>query len=84
VQSALDAAWRAAQPSQAPPAPRLLVCESGVGIAVVLTPHALAARRAIASGAPGAEVRLTPEVTSGTIITVKQRMRVATRRPPRS
>jgi len=84
VQAALDAAWRATQPGHASPAPRLLVCEGGVGIAVALTPHALAARRAIGAGAPGAAVRLTPVVTSGTIIKVKQAMRITTKRPRRA
>jgi len=84
VQAALDAAWRHDSRPPAEVAPRLLVCEAGVGIAVVPTPQASAARRAIAAGSPRAAVRLTPEVTSGTIITVKERMGVSAKRPRRA
>jgi RNase P/RNase MRP subunit POP5 len=56
--------------------PRLLVCEAGAAIVLVARGEEAGARRALATHTGGA-LRLTPVVTSGTIASVKLRLRVS-------
>jgi RNase P/RNase MRP subunit POP5 len=78
VAAAVEAAWRGT--GDGGNAPRLLVCEGGAAIVVVGRGEEAAARAALAAaGKPGA-IALTPVVTSGTIATVKERLRVKTPR----
>jgi len=61
--------------------PRLLVCHEGAGILVVATPKAAEVRKAMAARAGSGEpLSMTSVVTSGTIATVKLRLKLSTRR----
>jgi RNase P/RNase MRP subunit POP5 len=81
VGDAIERAWRAAAPPPGVPAPRLLVCEGGLGILMVATPQSALARKALASASSGAGIRLASVVSSGTIAAVKRRMLPGQRGP---
>jgi hypothetical protein len=76
VSAAIEGAWRVVEQGARAPPPRLLVCQRGVGIVVVPTPLAPAARAALARGGTGGAVKTVSEVSSGTIAAVKRKMRV--------
>ena len=77
VNAALDGAWRAAAAEPSAAAPRLLVCQRGVGILVVPTARAAQARLALEWEAREGAVHMSPVVSSGTIAAIKRKMRVA-------
>ena len=82
VGAAVERLIEAAPPRANPESkPRLLVCHEGAGILVVATAQAAAVRRAIDARAGSQEpLRMTSVVSSGTIATVKLRLKLSTRR----
>jgi len=74
VSAAVEAAWRREKGRAGRAAPRLLVCEDGVGIVVVARGEERAAREALEVPAGVGAVALVPVVTSGTIAAVRERM----------
>lgn len=81
VARAIEHVWDAGPGDGSKSAPRLLVCEQGSGILVIATAGGDAMRAALSrSSGGGAGIVMEPVVTSGTIITVKERMGLTSRR----
>jgi len=78
VAAAIEAAWKGK--AEGGSAPRLLVCQAGAAIVVVGRGQEAAARAALAAAVKPGALSLTPVVTSGTIATVKERLRLKTPR----